>query len=115
MSDVNEQLVNAGEYLMDNVYIPAFIKQCEARGVTFDSVDDLQAAIQNVAHIKQAEASNVASSPSIHKVAQSLLSGEQPQEQNEEAKFYNFLNNINVDEDAVKAAALLSQAEGQSK
>lgn len=115
MSEINEQLVQAGEHLMDSVYIPSFIKQCQARGITFDTAEDLQAAIQNVAQIKQAKEQQKSATPSIHKIANQALGTTDNSQSEATQDFGRFLNDVQVDENAVKAAALLSQAEQNSE
>lgn len=70
----NAEMEKVAEALFNNVYLPAFIKRCSAKGIEFSSEDELVAALQNAAILKSAEEQNKQEkSASLHKTANSLL------------------------------------------
>jgi hypothetical protein len=106
----------AGETLFDEIYIPAFCKQCEARGITFSSPEELQLGLQNVLLLKSAQTQEQsAASTNLHKTANLLLRqrfGEDVEaaekQASDVAQVTAVTESLEVGEGALKAAALLA-------
>ncbi|RKX22365.1 MAG: hypothetical protein DRP45_11455 [Candidatus Zixiibacteriota bacterium] len=110
-TDTSEKLEQAGEVLFDHLYVPAFIKQCAARGVEIQTPDDLLEALDNVNRIKQAEVQLTSDDGdgSIHKQASAALSslfGEEPS--GDDAAFHKFASEVTPTPEALAAAKLVA-------
>lgn len=75
MSVDTQQLEQAGEMLFDNVYVPAFLQQCEKRGAAITDQDTLVTALTNVSLLKRASAADASATNGIHKAANLALRG----------------------------------------
>jgi hypothetical protein len=53
---MSNEAENAQVALFEEVYLPAFIQKCASRGLEFSDQDSLQAALESVAMLKAAEA-----------------------------------------------------------
>ena len=111
------QIEQAGGLLFDDVYVPAFLKQCAARQVSFSNEAELATALQNVLLIKSAEAEQVQNSNnSLHKnanVALRHMFGEDVAKterlaQNE-AQLAKIAGDVNPSAEVGNAASLLSK------
>ena len=61
------------DVLFSKVYLPVFVKACADLGIGFESEDELEAALNSVTVIKQAEAQAPAAPVNFHKAANELL------------------------------------------
>lgn len=110
MPDIDPKVQEASNVLVDNVYVPAFCKQCADRGIEINSMEDLQAAMQNVMMLKAAQAQEAEQGTSLHKQANAALLGffgeyGQPEDVDEKAtKMASEFNN----EQVLEAARLLA-------
>jgi len=74
MSDEMTKLAEQQEKLFVTTYVPAFVKACAELGIPVNSEEELQAALETAAHVKQAAASQPESaSQSIHIACNHLL------------------------------------------
>lgn len=89
-ADVQE-FEKAAAVLLEEVYLPAFIKRCSELGITFKDDEDLAAALENVVTIKAAEA-QIPETQSLHKQANVALKG--LMNTTEEADFERFLREL---------------------
>jgi hypothetical protein len=68
--DSNKKVEQASELLFDQVYVPAFLKQCKAEGIDFSDPAELRMALQSTLILKSAEAEqNAKVNGSLHKTA----------------------------------------------
>lgn len=116
MPGVDSKVIDkAGETLFDTVYIPEFVKQCNARGIYISSAEDLELALQNALLIKSAEVSETQNVSNLHKAANAALRGyygedvtETEKHNSETARVTAAINDVKGNADVIKAAALLS-------
>lgn len=110
------KLENAGEQLFDSVYVPVLLKQCEARGYSISTPEELHSAVQSIVMIKQASA-NQPDNQNLHKQANMVLRAsfgeniEQTEINNSrEAQFSNAITAIDVNPEIAKSASVLADA-----
>ena len=107
----------AGETLFDQVYVPAYMQKCAARGITFQDEDELRMALQSTHLLRSKEAQETAeTSSNLHKAANVALRGafgEDVEASEKEAQAANEAalvgQELGQDEGVQKAAAVLSQ------